>query len=1197
MTRKSNLIVNLPNVMFGWDPFVSPILDGRSQPDVVDNVVRSGPADPIRKDHGALWGYVDAETDIIGANDSSEVLEFGRTRPEVVGSALITNMRFEDAEYIAPSIAYPFGRKTQRIGMDFRTAMIPGYTQFVEYCTENYYGRSTNGFLKYFDDLVFNYDSPFTPREALRSNMNGAADIASTKFDYNFYTTQYEGFLNELPEGYSSLYPHLYTMYFEKERGAGLPGTSDVAPYLPRVNNPAYDKDFIYNDFVTLNRSVRKVFIDTMRLDPTAIPGPMGRDEKAGERDKGKYFKEWTDAFRSYSNGSAADYVTAGLDIILYKYKNIFLTQGSVVETQDFNSYKELFPMFSEVSFPSTPRLPKKLLSYFPYADSPPADRRFGLHPNVLQNVWYHHGASDFAEYATTTPEPVFSYTIPFAEEHQFVNMNSEEGVRVLSRAVPSGQTRNLDTRRKVFSLNEYIASLLGGVKPKVLGDSDFYLLLRGLTEAEQVIDTETGLPTRLNNPESEDEDHVNSLAGFTSITEQLYNSVSSNTEALLRNYEQLIDGETAFNQGTFFYVKKYAYDYEQGRGALLQTYIIPDTQYDLMFKLVDTQLRYDKSYEYEITLNTAVVGTTTKIKHLYISNVPGETPPASLPGEAPSPTPSPYIRLYSPSGVSAEYLDSFDDTPVSPDGIPSAAGGTILDVRTTSPELSADTAPRSFDSVAPYYAEAVIQTEPRVMIVEVPYAKYRPSWNTEDGSFGAGTILDNPSLAPIVNIIPYRAVNNRLLMTLNGGVGSRVMDPVPLGTADEAYLSRLRRMNVDPADDSILFENDDPPIVYEVYRLDRPPRDYQDFVGNRLTTVRNSHPSTGFKKIAAAAFSDTVEPNRDYYYIFRSIDFHNHASQPTFVYKVRLVDNDGAVYPDIKMFPFPTALDYRASEKKLKRFLQINPQLAQTMFNEFETGIFRVDGLPGFRAGPEDSSPTTAPTGDAYVSLGFEDVRLWEKGFKFRLTSRQTGKKIDLNIRLKKTTDLRRPTVPAHALPAAGTPTEAAGPGSFVNPPPPPRPPAGSTPPGEVAGPATPPDLEPRPPIPPIDAIPGGAPGVPGPGPGPMITTGTNPALEPGVRSTRAPDTGLPPAINYAEGAWPYAGRRFQGALPTRGYDYGYRTEETNPNIPAAAVSPAQGTRVFRDYPPAPRPPAPPPGGEQSSVDDPKNRRRRDDY
>ena len=91
-----------------------------------------------------------------------------------------------------------------------------------------------------------------------------------------------------------------------------------------------------------------------------------------------------------------------------------------------------------------------------------------------------------------------------------------------------------------------------------------------------------------------------------------------------MRTYEDLIGGETAFNQGTSFYVKKYAYDYELGRGELLQTYIIPDTQTDLMFKLVDTQLRYDKSCEYEITLNTAVMGTATKIKHLYIADNPG---------------------------------------------------------------------------------------------------------------------------------------------------------------------------------------------------------------------------------------------------------------------------------------------------------------------------------------------------------------------------------------------------------------------------------------------------------------------------------------------------------------------------------------------------------------------------------------------
>ena len=1171
MTRKSNLFVNIPNVMFGWDRFVSPLIDGRSQADVVENVVRSGPADPIRRDHGSLWAYVDAETNIIGANDTPEVLEFGRTMSEVVGSSLISRMYFQDAEYIEPSIAYPFGRKTQRIGMNFRTAMVEGYTQFVDYCTQNYYGRTSNGFLKSFEDLAFFYDSPFTPREALRSNMNGTADIASTKFDYNFYTTQYEGFINNLPEGYSTLYPHLYTMYFEKERGAGLPGVSDVAPFLPRVDNSLYDPDFIYNDFVTLNRSMRKVFIDTMRLDPTAIPGPAGRDEKAGERDKGKYFKEWTDAFEGYVNGSAADYISSGLDIILYKYKNIFLTQGSVAETQDFNAYKELFPMFSEVSFPSTPRLPKRLLSYFPYADSSPSERRFGLHPNVLQNVWYHHGASEFAEYVTTPPEPVSSYEIPFAEQHQFVSMNNEEAVRVLSRAVPSGQTRSLDTRHRVFNLNEYITRLLEGVKPKVLGDSDFYLLLRGLTEAEQVIDPETGLPTRLNDAEAEDEDHVNSLADFTSITEQLYNSIASNVESLLRTYENLIEGESAFNQGTFFYVKKYAYDYELGRGELLQTYIIPDTQSDFVFKLIDTQLRYDKSYEYEITLNTTVVGTATKIKHLYIAGVPGEIPPASLPGEAPSPTPDPSVRIYSPSGVSAEYLDSFDDTPVSSEGIPSADGGTMIDVRTSPPELG-PAQPRSFDSVAPYYAEAVVQTEPRVMIVEVPYAQYRPSWNAEDGSFGVGTILDNPSLAPIVNIIPYRAVNNRLLMTLNGGVGSRMMEPVSLESTDEAYLSRLRRMNIDPADSSVLFENDDPPIVYEIYRLDHPPRDYQDFVGNRLTTVRNSHPSTGYRKMAAAAFSDTVEPNRDYYYIFRSIDFHNHASQPTFVYKVRLVDNDGAVYPDIKMFPFPTAMDYRSSEKRMRRFIQINPQLAQTMFNEFETGLFRVGGLPGFRAGPQDSNPTTAPTGDAYVSLGFEDIRIWEKEFKFRLTSRQTGKKIDFNIKLKKTSDLTRPLAPSHALPASGTPPSAPGPTTTVTPPPgPPRGPgAGSTPPGIATGTSVPDITTPGSedsPLAPIEIMPPGKPPT------------SSPGIPPIDAEMFPDDTGVstPPLI---------PAERQRIAVNTR-----------DPDITDLGLDPRRGSRVFRDFPPAPRQPRDPDPGFQSSVEDPKARRRRDDY
>ena len=152
-------------------------------------------------------------------------------------------------------------------------------------------------------------------------------------------------------------------------------------------------------------------------------------------------------------------------------------------------------------------------------------------------------------------------------------------------------------------------------------------------------------------------------------------------------------------------------------------------------------------------------------------------------------------------------------------------------------------------------------------------------------------------------------------------------------------------------------------------------------------------------------------------------------------------------------------------------------------------------------------------------MSLGFEDIRIWEKEFKFRLTSRQTGKKIDFNIKLKKTTDLARPIAPSHALPASGTPPSAPGPTTTVTPPPgPPRGPGttgGSTdyetpgsedsplPPIEVLPPGRPPTSSPG--VPPIDAemFPDDTGTSPGPTPDPSTTIATARPGVPEIRGT----------------------------------------------------------------------------------------------
>jgi len=979
MSTKHNFVVDRVNTMDSWNGDFNPTYEGGGITSYQAGTFSA--TDPIRRDHGSLWLY-DRQT---------QRLVFGRERPEVAATSLIRYVFAAPAEYRAytpTTPTTPFGRLTQRIAIVGNPDLILNREDWVNYVVQNYYGRlegeSGNQFKQYVDH-AFVYNSPYTQLEELRLGNRGTAKVASTMFDYNFYSRKYERILDQTPNGFSTLYPHLYSLYYEKERGLGLPGDTRVSLLDPTINNPSYNEDFIYNDFVTLNRNLPRVFIDTIRFDPTSYGG-SGREEKAGERDIGKYFGEWTDFFAMYLNGSVGANTNESLAIIRNKYKNIILSKGSVSEYQTFFKFKELYPMFAEISFPpldaDTPITPDRTLQ-IPFVN----DIRYSPLPlNVIQNVWHE------SRNVGSSEENNYTFSLRTGEEHQ--SFNSVSAI-----------SPNQETQRKIFDLTSFTIDCRDDVftvEPK--GNPNSYVLFKRVQEARGPIhDPETGLRTVADEPFAEEADTLSDLSdGLLEITEYLLNAITETVQTSLRSYSEILSGSTSATKSAFYVVNKYEHDFENDtRGDLVQTYVIPESKIGTppVIDLVDTQVQYDRSYEYEVLQNTIVVGSRVKIKNLFL-----EGPPSTY-GDVGSTGGGGIVlgrlNAYTPGGRTLAEMDILDEDPFAPL------------VGDTTPGFTLESYPSRFTLYTGYTAEMDIQIEPSVQIIEMPYAVYKPSWSPADDSFGVGTILDNPSVSPDVNVIPYRGVNDRLLFNLASGIGSRRSLVSALNTNDELYLNKLRAMNVDPDDASIIFENDDPSVAFEVYRLDKKPRSYEDFRNRQLVSLDTSRAETGFRKAAAASFVDSIEPNRKYYYIFTSRDFHGHMSQPTQVYEVELVDNDGAVYPVIRIVPFPTASDFKTDQKKMRRFLQVNPQLMQTIFNEQETGIART--------GDSEDSPTTAPYGDS-VSLGFQDDRIWGRTFKIRLTSKQTGKKIDFNINVKKEYDDRRPVNIDYELPGEGT-------------------------------------------------------------------------------------------------------------------------------------------------------------------------------
>ena len=246
-------------------------------------------------------------------------------------------------------------------------------------------------------------------------------------------------------------------------------------------------------------------------------------------------------------------------------------------------------------------------------------------------------------------------------------------------------------------------------------------------------------------------------------------------------------------------------------------------------------------------------------------------------------------------------------------------------------------------------------------------------------------TIQDSPSVAPGVEVIPFRAVDNRIKLNLNANTGEYMLDPVVIDSTEEAKIIDIRRSQ-ERGEGPIEYKTDDPPTTFEIRRVEKHPESYRDFAGAVIaqlkTAIGNVGNSKSILKSSSVSFTDNIEKDKKYYYICRSIDVHGNYSYPTAVYEVELADINGLVYPYIQVVEFKQKVN-KVLTKPFKKYLKISPAMQQTLINEerssISTDIVEFDG--------------------SSVVLGVTDESLWGKKFKIRMTSKSTGKKIDINV------------------------------------------------------------------------------------------------------------------------------------------------------------------------------------------------------
>ena len=130
--------------------------------------------------------------------------------------------------------------------------------------------------------------------------------------------------------------------------------------------------------------------------------------------------------------------------------------------------------------------------------------------------------------------------------------------------------------------------------------------------------------------------------------------------------------------------------------------------------------------------------------------------------------------------------------------------------------------------------------------------------------------------------------------------------------------------------------------------------------------------------------FDDTINTNQKYYYMMRTLNQQRNIGHLSEIYEVQLINDGGYLYAI-----FNVLYHYEIEQevfinpaKSFKKIFQLQPNMSQ-----IELITTDVDY----------SQEASEQIGNVHV--GDVEDSIWDKTFKIRLTSKKTGRKIDLNI------------------------------------------------------------------------------------------------------------------------------------------------------------------------------------------------------
>ena len=293
-----------------------------------------------------------------------------------------------------------------------------------------------------------------------------------------------------------------------------------------------------------------------------------------------------------------------------------------------------------------------------------------------------------------------------------------------------------------------------------------------------------------------------------------------------------------------------------------------------------------------------------------------------------------------------------------------------------------------------------------RIYLIEAPYFEQDIE------------VRDRPPMPPQVSFLPFQGIDDKFGILLT----------VDYGRVKEKKIAITNSELQEQTEEEVIFRTDNLPTAFEWFRLEDPPESYSDFSSAVTDIVRVNNKS--------AFIPQNVLPNKYYYYTFRSLDhydfenpdsFTNRSrvmkSNPTSVFRVRMVSYANGIF--MEMEPYEMYREPKEFKMSFEQILKISPSFEDTAYNFSDTfdriasaqenhipnnniqklrnDLLRQNGNM-YIADTENFQKTVPPSEE--IKIGIKDRAedlIWQRRFKFRIKSKNTGKTVDLNIKFAK--------------------------------------------------------------------------------------------------------------------------------------------------------------------------------------------------